>query len=444
MTIWDKGKKTDSRMMEFTSARDRELDQQLLWADIAGTAAHAVMLGKTGIIPEEDAGSTVAALKEMFKETLIGKIEIDREAEDVHSFIESYLEKKTGEAGKRIHTGRSRNDQVMVAMRLYMRRSMLEICTLTDRLFELLLNYGEQYRDMAMPGYTHMQVAMPSSFGLWFSAYAESLADDLKAIQYAYSMANQNPLGSGAGYGSSFPLDREMTTQLLGFAEMNINPVYAQMTRVRAEKAFAVAIASIASTVGRLATDICLYSGENFSFIRIKEEVTTGSSIMPHKQNPDLAEIIRGRCNVLQNLPQDITLLAANLPTGYHRDFQIIKERLLPAVDTIKDCIEMMFLLVSNISVRTGISGDPRYRYMYSVEEVNRLVMKKMPFREAYRKVAAKIRKGEYVPGRAVKHTHTGSTGNPSLDRIDKKYKKLRASIPFSEGEKAIENLMTT
>ncbi len=444
MTIWDKGKKTDERMMEFTSARDRELDQQLLWADIAGTAAHVVMLGKTGIISAEDSKKTVDALREMFKDSLEGNVRIDKDSEDVHSFIESYLEKKTGEAGKKIHTGRSRNDQVMVAMRLYMRRNMNEICNLTDRLFLLLLNYGEQYRDMAMPGYTHMQVAMPSSFGLWFSAYAESLADDLKAIRYAYSMVNQNPLGSGAGYGSSFPLDREMTTRLLGFEELNINPIYAQMTRVRAEKAFAVAIASLATTIGRLATDICMYSGENFAFIRIKEEVTTGSSIMPHKQNPDLAELIRGRCNILQNLPQNINMLAANLPTGYHRDFQLIKEVLFPATDTIKDCLDMMHLLVSNISVRTGISGDPRYTYMYSVEEVNRLVMKNIPFREAYHKVALKIRKGEFAPGRIVKHTHTGSTGNPCLDKIEEKYKRLRGSIPFDEADKAIEKLMNT
>ncbi len=443
MSIWDKGRKPDDRMMQFTSDRDRQLDQQLLAPDLAGSTAHALMLGKTGLLSQAESSAIADALRQLYHQAEENKMLIGNESEDVHSFIEELLVKRLGETGKRIHSGRSRNDQVLVALRLYMRRELQAICRQASALFDLLIIKSTETRDQVMPGYTHMQVAMPSSFGLWYSAFAESLADDLHGVAYAYAVVNQNPLGSGAGYGTSFPVDREMTTRLLGFGGMNINAIYAQMTRGKAEKAFAAAVSSFASTLARLAGGICLYSGENFGFFDIPEAITTGSSIMPHKQNPDLAELIRGRCNLLQNLPQEITSLSTNLPTGYHRDLQLIKELVFPAVTALKECLSMTLLLVEHVSVRQGIVNDPRYNNMYSVEEINRLVADGVPFREAYRLIAKQISNGSFSPDRQQSYTHTGSTGNLSLESIREKFYATLQAIPFKEAENAIQQLMS-
>ncbi len=443
MILWNKEKTTDREVWEFTTGHDHEPDQQLLWADLAGTAAHAYMLGKTGLISPSESKATLGFLRKLYRDCQEGKLIIDKEAEDVHSYIEAILSEALGETGKRIHTGRSRNDQVLLALRLYMRREIGKLVRKMEVLFQLLMQKSESHRDHFMPGYTHMQAAMPSTFGLWFSAFAESLTDDMRALQYAYGVVDQNPLGSGAGYGSSFPVDRELTTRLLGFEGMNVNSIYAQMTRGKAEKAFATAMASVAATLSKLSGDICLFSGDNFKFFYLPEEITTGSSIMPHKQNPDLAELIRGHCNLMQTLPFELSALTLNLPTGYHRDLQLTKETLFPAVDTLKKCLSMTELLIKHIRIKTGIEKDPRYQKIYSVEEINRRVIKGVPFREAYMQVAASIRSGAFSPDPPMKHTHIGSTGNPGFQMIRNKFHHIRALIPHHEAEKAIHQLMT-
>ncbi len=442
MTLWKKEKTTNQEVWEFTTGHDHKLDQHLLWADLAGTTAHAYMLGKTGLISPSESKATLRLLRKLYRDCQEGKLIIDKEAEDVHSFIESILSEALGETGKRIHTGRSRNDQVLLALRLYMRREIGKLIRKMEALFQLLMQKSESHRDHFMPGYTHMQAAMPSTFGLWFSAFAESLTDDMRALQYAYGMVDQNPLGSGAGYGSSFPVDRELTTRLLGFEEMNVNSIYAQMTRGKAEKAFATAMASVAATLSKLSGDICLFSGENFDFFHIPEEITTGSSIMPHKQNPDLAELIRGYCNLMQNLPMELSTLTINLPTGYHRDLQLTKEKLFPAVGTLKKCLSMTELLIRHIRIKTGIEKDSRYQKIYSVEEINRRVIKGVPFRDAYMQVAASIQGGEFSTAPPLKHTHIGSTGNPGFQMIRDKFHHVKSMIPFQEAEKSIHQLM--
>ena len=442
MTIWEKGRQTKKEVLRFTIGRDHELDRQLLWADLAGTTAHAIMLGEAGLLTPSESETLAGYLRLLYHESMEGRLIMGEEHEDVHSFIEAKLCEALGETGKRIHSGRSRNDQVLVAMRLFMRRETGAIIRKARTLFRLLIKKGESHRDHFMPGYTHMQAAMPSSFGLWFSAFAESLTDDIRALHYAYDMVNQNPLGSGAGYGSSFPVDRELTTRLLGFKEMNVNSIYAQMTRGKAEKALATAMASVAATLSKLSGDICLFSGENFRFFQIPEEITTGSSMMPHKQNPDLAEMIRGHCNLIQNLPAELNALTFNLPTGYHRDLQLTKERLLPAISNLKNCLFMTELLLNHIQVNKGTGQDPPYRKIYSVEEINRRVMQGVPFREAYRQVAEDIREGVFSPEPPLEHTHIGSTGNPGFQEIRAKFHQVYSRIPLDEAEKSITQLM--
>lgn len=422
MKLWSKGSEPDKMIENFTVGHDRELDLQLARYDVEGSMAHIRMLESIGLLTSGELDLLLGALGEIAEVIERGEFTIDPGVEDVHSQVEFMLTAKLGDVGKKIHSGRSRNDQVLVDLKLFMRDKLRDIASATTRLFDTLINLSEQHRDILMPGYTHLQVAMPSSFGLWFGAYAESLADDMQMLLAAYNIANQNPLGSAAGYGSSFPLDREMTTRLLGFADLHYNVVAAQMSRGKTERAASQAIASIASTLGRLAMDVCMWMCQNFGFVTFPDELTTGSSIMPHKKNPDVFEIMRGKCNRLQSIPNEIALLTANLPLGYNRDLQLLKDIIFPAVGEIIECLDMATFMLPQMKVRTDIVEDPRYDYLFTVEEVNRLVLAGMPFREAYKKVGLEVQDGTYRPVREVKHTHLGSISNPANDRISKKF----------------------
>lgn len=422
MKLWSKGSEPDKMIENFTVGHDRELDLQLARYDVEGSMAHIRMLESIGLLTSGELELLLGALGEIAEVIERGEFTIDPGVEDVHSQVEFMLTAKLGDVGKKIHSGRSRNDQVLVDLKLFMRDKLRDIASATTRLFDTLINLSEQHRDILMPGYTHLQVAMPSSFGLWFGAYAESLADDMQMLLAAYNIANQNPLGSAAGYGSSFPLDREMTTRLLGFADLHYNVVAAQMSRGKTERAASQAIASIASTLGRLAMDVCMWMCQNFGFVTFPDELTTGSSIMPHKKNPDVFEIMRGKCNRLQSIPNEIALLTANLPLGYNRDLQLLKDIIFPAVGEIIECLDMATFMLPQMKVRTDIVEDPRYDYLFTVEEVNRLVLAGMPFREAYKKVGLEVQDGTYRPVREVKHTHLGSISNPANDRISKKF----------------------
>lgn len=422
MKLWSKGSEPDKMIENFTVGHDRELDLQLARYDVEGSMAHIRMLESIGLLTSGELELLLGALGEIAEVIERGEFTIDPGVEDVHSQVEFMLTAKLGDVGKKIHSGRSRNDQVLVDLKLFMRDKLRDIASATTRLFDTLINLSEQHRDILMPGYTHLQVAMPSSFGLWFGAYAESLADDMHMLLAAYNIANQNPLGSAAGYGSSFPLDREMTTRLLGFADLHYNVVAAQMSRGKTERAASQAIASIASTLGRLAMDVCMWMCQNFGFVTFPDELTTGSSIMPHKKNPDVFEIMRGKCNRLQSIPNEIALLTANLPLGYNRDLQLLKDIIFPAVGEIIECLDMATFMLPQMKVRTDIVEDPRYDYLFTVEEVNRLVLAGMPFREAYKKVGLEVQDGTYRPVREVKHTHLGSISNPANDRISKKF----------------------
>lgn len=422
MKLWSKGSEPDKMIENFTVGHDRELDLQLARYDVEGSMAHIRMLESIGLLTSGELELLLDALGEIAEVIERGEFTIDPGVEDVHSQVEFMLTAKLGDVGKKIHSGRSRNDQVLVDLKLFMRDKLRDIASATTRLFDTLINLSEQHRDILMPGYTHLQVAMPSSFGLWFGAYAESLADDMQMLLAAYNIANQNPLGSAAGYGSSFPLDREMTTRLLGFADLHYNVVAAQMSRGKTERAASQAIASIASTLGRLAMDVCMWMCQNFGFVTFPDELTTGSSIMPHKKNPDVFEIMRGKCNRLQSVPNEIALLTANLPLGYNRDLQLLKDIIFPAVGEIIECLDMATFMLPQMKVRIDIVEDPRYDYLFTVEEVNRLVLAGMPFREAYKKVGLEVQDGTYRPVREVKHTHLGSISNPANDRISKKF----------------------
>lgn len=425
MKLWSKGSEPDKMIENFTVGHDRELDLQLARYDVEGSMAHIRMLESIGLLTSGELELLLGALGEIAEVIERGEFTIDPGVEDVHSQVEFMLTAKLGDVGKKIHSGRSRNDQVLVDLKLFMRDKLRDIASATTRLFDTLINLSEQHRDILMPGYTHLQVAMPSSFGLWFGAYAESLADDMQMLLAAYNIANQNPLGSAAGYGSSFPLDREMTTRLLGFADLHYNVVAAQMSRGKTERAASQAIASIASTLGRLAMDVCMWMCQNFGFVTFPDELTTGSSIMPHKKNPDVFEIMRGKCNRLQSIPNEIALLTANLPLGYNRDLQLLKDIIFPAVGEIIECLDMATFMLPQMKVRTDIVEDPRYDYLFTVEEVNRLVLAGMPFREAYKKVGLEVQDGTYRPVREVKHTHLGSISNPANDRISKKFHNI-------------------
>ncbi len=418
MKLWDKGYATDKKIDIFTVGNDRELDLQLAKYDVLGNIAQSKMLNSIGTITDTELEGLIAELNNILKTVEDGTFTIEDNFEDVHSKVEWLLTEKLGDAGKKIHTARSRNDQVLLDVHLYSKDAILELKDWAKKLFDLLISLAEQYKNYLLPGYTHLQVAMPSSFGMWFSAYAESLIDDVYFLDAAYKVADQNPLGSAAGYGSSFPIDREMTTEELGFATLKVNSVAAQMGRGKLEKSISFAIASLSATLSKMSMDICLYMSQNFGFVTFPDELTTGSSIMPHKKNPDVFELIRGKCNKLQALPYELTLITNNLPSGYHRDLQLVKEGLIPSVSTLKSCLDMMVFSLENIIVTENIVSDDKYKYIFSVEEVNALVQAGTPFRDAYKIVGAKIQKGEFKPDLEVKHTHIGSVGNLALDRI--------------------------
>jgi argininosuccinate lyase len=423
MKLWDKGFSTDKKIDHFTVGNDRELDLQLAKYDVMASKAHAKMLGKIGLLTQEETDSLVKELTAIGATIDKGDFTIEDSFEDMHSKIEYLLTEKLGDTGKKIHTARSRNDQVLVAMHLYLKDELTEIKSQTKELFELLLNKAEEYKEVLLPGYTHLQIAMPSSFGLWFSAYAESLIDDLYFIDAAFKVADQNPLGSAAGYGSSFDIDRSFTTKEMGFATMKYNVVAAQMGRGKVEKATAFGMANIAATLSKMAMDICLYMSQNFDFISFPDELTTGSSIMPHKKNPDVFELVRGKCNKLQSIPNQLALVINNLPSGYHRDLQLVKEIIVPAIQDMKACLEILTFSLKEIRVNTSILEDPKYDYLFSVDTLNELVQNGLPFRDAYKKMGMEINEGTFTPKRDIKHTHEGSLGNLCLEEIRAKMK---------------------
>lgn len=416
--LWEKNFEINKEIERFTVGRDREMDLYLAKYDVLGSMAHITMLQSIGLLEKEELDSLLAELKNIYAICERGEFVIEDDVEDVHSQVEMMLTRKLGDMGKKIHSGRSRNDQVLVDLKLFTRHELMDIAEEVKVLFDELISKSNQYKDILMPGYTHLQIAMPSSFGLWFGAYAESLCDDMLFLQAAYKMTNRNPLGSAAGYGSSFPLNRTMTTELLGFDTMAYNVVYAQMGRGRTERNVAFAMASIAGTVAKMAFDACMFNSQNFSFVKLPKECTTGSSIMPHKKNPDVFELIRAKCNKIQGLPQQIMLIMNNLPVGYFRDLQIIKEVFLPAFAELKDCLQMAAYIVNKMEVRDDILDNPMYDLIFSVEEVNRLAADGMPFRDAYKKVGLDIEAGQFVPDKKLRHTHEGSIGNLCNDKI--------------------------
>ena len=416
--LWDKGFEPDAHIEAYTVGNDRELDLRLARYDVEGSLAHITMLESIGLLTRDELERLMAGLKEIAAEIEAGRFEIEPDTEDVHSQVELLLTRRLGDVGKKIHSGRSRNDQVLVDLKLFLRDELRQTAAAVRTLFDRLQELSERYRDVLMPGYTHLQVAMPSSFGLWFGAYAETLVDDLRLVAAAYHIANQNPLGSAAGYGSSFPLDRKMTTRLLGFDTLDYNVIYAQMGRGKTERVTAQALSSVAATLARLAMDNTMFLSQNFDFISYPAELTTGSSIMPHKKNPDVWELIRGKCNLLQGLPNQIAMMTTNLPLGYNRDLQLLKEVLFPAIADLRSCLSMAAFMLGNIRVKEHILDDPKYDYLFSVETVNNLVLSGVPFREAYRRVGLDIEQGRFRPQRQVHHTHEGSIGNPCNDEI--------------------------
>lgn len=427
--LWDKGFEPDKLIEQYTVGDDRDLDMRLARYDVEGSLAHIAMLEKIGLLTADELQTLTAGLREIAAEIEAGRFEIEPGTEDVHSQVELLLTRRLGDAGKKIHAGRSRNDQVLVDLKLFLRDELRQIADAVRVVFDRLQTQSERYREVLMPGYTHLQIAMPSSFGLWFGAYAETLVDDQRLVAAAWHIANQNPLGSAAGYGSSFPLDREMTTRLLGFETLHYNVVAAQMSRGKSERAAASAIAAVAATVGRLAMDVCLMMSQNFGFVSLPDTLTTGSSIMPHKKNPDVFEIMRGRCNRLQAVPNEIALLTANLPSGYHRDLQLLKDILFPATSEIRRTLRMCDFAVAHLRVNERILDDAKYDYLFTVEDVNRLVLQGVPFREAYRRVGMAVQQGEYRPTRRVHHTHAGSIGNLSTERIRQKMERVMAEF---------------
>lgn len=431
MKLWNKGFDADELVENFTVGNDRELDLHLARYDVQGSMAHIRMLESIGLLDKQELPVLLEALEAIGESIERGEFVIEPGVEDVHSQVELMLTRQLGDMGKKIHSGRSRNDQVLVDLKLFMRDELKHISQGVVKLFECLQGLSEQYKEYLMPGYTHLQVAMPSSFGLWFGAYAEALVDDMEMLAAAYSVANQNPLGSAAGYGSSFPLDRTMTTSLLNFGTMHYNVVAAQMSRGKTERAAAYAIASIASTVGKLAMDVCLFMCQNFSFISFPDALTTGSSIMPHKKNPDVFEIIRGKCNRLQAVPNEISLLTANLPLGYHRDLQLLKDIIFPATTTVCQCLEMCCFMLQHINIKKDILENECYNYLFTVEDVNRLALSGVPFREAYRRVGMQVQSGEYTPTRTINHTHEGSIGNLCNEKIAEKMNKVLQKFDF-------------
>lgn len=443
MKLWDKGYDIDRFTESFTVGKDRELDVMLAKADVLGSLAHVKMLYAIGLVSSEEYDGLRRALVEIHERIARGEFTIEPGVEDVHSQVEFLLVQRCGEAGKKIHTGRSRNDQVLLDLKLFARHALFETLELVEQLFRLLIGRAEEGQDLLIPGYTHLQVAMPSSFGLWFGAYAESLADDLLSLRAAYELVNTNPLGSGAGYGSSIALDRRMTTELLGFSDLAYNVVYAQMQRGKMEKNVLFGLASVATTLGRLAADVCLFACGNFGFVKLPDKYTTGSSIMPHKKNPDIFELIRAKCNRLQALPNQMAMICTNLTSGYFRDMQLTKELFLPAFKELNDSLFMAHLVLNEMELRADALGDPLYQYLFSVEEVNDRVMAGIPFREAYQTVGEQVQRGEYhAQARVVHHVHEGSIGNLCLDQIRKKFDERLDAWDIARVREAEERLL--
>jgi argininosuccinate lyase len=421
MKLWQKENTvTSEQVQQFTVGRDREFDILLAKYDVQGSLAHTAMLEQTGLLPTDEYLLIKTELETILKDIEAGNFTLQDDAEDIHSLIEMMLTERLGDAGKKIHSGRSRNDQVAVDIKLYLRAQALEIKQEAISLFNLLQQLSNEHKDRLLPGYTHLQLAMPSSFGLWFGAYAESLVDDMALLATAYKMCDKNPLGSGAGYGSSFPLNRTLTTQLLHFSGLHYNSVYAQMSRGKTERLVAMALSSIAATLSRMSMDACLYMNQNFGFISFPDSLTTGSSIMPHKKNPDVFELIRGKCNRIQSTPNELTLLTNNLPSGYHREMQLTKEIIFPAIEDLKACLQMMQLMLSNIEVKDNILDDEKYKYLFTVEKVNALVNSGVPFRDAYKQVAVEVEEGIFSYSGSINHTHEGSINNLCNEEIKK------------------------
>ncbi len=440
--LWQKNTSTERSVEKFTVGNDREMDIMLAPFDVLGSLAHTKMLESIGLMEKEDLVQVQAELKKIYREIQEGKFSIEPTVEDVHSQVEFLLTQRIGEAGKKIHSGRSRNDQVLVDLKLFFRSEIAKLVKNTEILFDQLIAQSDEHKEKLLPGYTHLQIAMPSSFGLWFGAYAESLADDMELMLAAWKVCNKNPLGSAAGYGSSFPLNRTMTTELLGFDSLNYNVVYAQMGRGKTERILAQAMSSVAATLAKLAMDACLFINQNFAFISFPDELTTGSSIMPHKKNPDVFELIRARCNKIQALPNEIALMTTNLPSGYHRDLQLLKENLFPAFVSLNECIEMTGFMLQSIRIKEGILTDEKYAYLFSVEAVNAEVLNGVPFREAYKNVGAAIESGEFKAPSMVNHTHEGSIGNLCNEQIYNSFKANLKNFSFEGVDKAIASLL--
>ncbi len=443
MKLWQKENTTISEKIEkFTVGRDREMDLFLAPFDVLGNLAHAQMLETIGLLTNDELRMLNDALKEIYKKIQNNDFEIEEGVEDVHSQVELLLTRKLGDVGKKIHSGRSRNDQVLVDMKLYTRHQLEQVALASKKLFDLLIQRSEQHKNDLLPGYTHLQIAMPSSFGLWFGAYSEALVDDMVMVQTAYRLANKNPMGSGAGYGTSFPLNRTLTTQLLGFEGLHYNVVYAQMSRGKTEQTALTAIAAVAATLSRLAMDVCLYNSQNFGFVTLPNEMTTGSSIMPHKKNPDVAELLRAKTNRLKALPMEITLVMSNLPSGYHRDMQLLKEILMPAFDEILNCLDIAYFMFEHLQVKSDLLADEKYDLLFSVERVNELVLQGVPFRDAYKQVGTEINEGIYEASRTLNHAHEGSIGNLCNDQIKDLMKAEMRHFEFGKAHEAIKQLL--
>ncbi len=443
MKLWSKENTDTSKQVEkFTVGKDKEFDLLLAPFDILGSMAHANMLASVGLLTKEEAGQIIIELKNIYQLTQNSGLTIDEHVEDIHSQVELLLTQKLGDVGKKIHSARSRNDQVLVDVKLFLRNEIKELVQAVQPFFQLLITQSEKYQQNLFPGYTHLQLAMPSSFGLWFGAYAESLVDDLITLQAAYEVVNKNPLGSAAGYGSSFPINRTLTTQLLGFADLNYNVIYAQMGRGKAERITAMALANLADTLAKMSMDACLYLNQNFDFVSFPSSLTTGSSIMPHKKNPDVFELIRSHCNRIKALPNEIMLMTTNLPSGYHRDLQLLKEHLFPAFQTLKDCLHMAQLMLSHITVKENILSDEKYKYVFSVEEVNKLVLQGIPFRDAYKQVGMAIEEGKFKHTSQVNHVHEGSIGNLCNDKIETMMQQTINKFDFGKAAAAIKELL--
>lgn len=442
MKLWQKDKTSLKEVERFTVGRDQQMDLFLAPFDVLGSLAHIRMLETIGLLTREELKSLTRALKQIYDAIDRGEFKVEEGVEDIHSQVELELTKVLGDAGKKIHSGRSRNDQVLVDVKLFLRAEIDFVVTEVKNLFDLLIAQSEKHKDYLLPGYTHFQLAMPSSFGLWFGAYAESLVDDVITVRAAYEVVNKNPLGSAAGYGSSFPLNRKLTTELLGFDDLNYNVVYAQMGRGKTERIVAAAFSNIAATLAKLSMDACIFLNQNFAFISFPDELTTGSSIMPHKKNPDVFELVRGRCNQLISLPNEIAAVTGNLPSGYHRDMQLLKELLFPAIQNLKECLGMLQLMLRNINVKENILSEEKYKFLFSVEEVNKLVLSGMPFRDAYKRVGQDIADGTYHPNSALHHVHEGSIGNLCLDEISLNMEKAIRGFRFNHYHHAISRLL--